>query len=199
MQVSLSIHGDGKLNQLSTSEATNENIHNIRLIAENRLFIKDNNSGHNFLIDSGSVFSVFPVIYLKRVHHQQSTDFQLCAANASSIKTFGIHILGLNIGLRKPFVWAFIVADIQTPIIGADFLHKLELLVDIKNKKLIDKITNISARAQISFTPDYGISAVQGQFIYQDVINEFPSITSGFSHPTASIKSAVLHHICTIG
>ncbi|GFU78933.1 hypothetical protein TNCV_307741 [Trichonephila clavipes] len=41
----------------------------------------------------------------------------------------------LNLGLRRPFIWTFIIADVSSPIIGADFLKHFNLLIDLKKKR----------------------------------------------------------------
>ena len=50
-------------------------------------------------------------------------------------------------GLRREFSFIFTVANISKPIIGADFLAKFGILIDIKNRKLIDPLTNFSVNA----------------------------------------------------
>ena len=42
------------------------------------------------------------------------------------------------------FRWIFIVTDLKTPILGADFLTNFGLLVDVKHRRLIDTKTNLS-------------------------------------------------------
>lgn len=58
----------------------------------------------------------------------------------------------LNSGLRRDFTWRFFVADVTKPIIGADFLAFYKLLVDVKNRSLIDKETNITFTEKVLFT-----------------------------------------------
>lgn len=72
-----------------------------------------------------------------------SREVNLFAANGSRIKTFGEKRLNLNLSLRREFQWNFIIADVDQPIIGADFLKHYGLLVDVKNNKLIDSTTKI--------------------------------------------------------
>ncbi|GFX73369.1 transposon Ty3-G Gag-Pol polyprotein [Trichonephila clavipes] len=67
----------------------------------------------------------------------------LYAANGSEIPTFGHKILTLNLGLRCEFQFPFIIAKVDKGIIGADFLNKFNLLIDIQNKQLMDGITNL--------------------------------------------------------
>ena len=94
-----------------------------------------------YLVDTGAMISV-----LKRSHTDvtPSDGFRLQAANGSTIKTYGQRSVTLNIGLRRSFKHIFIIADVQQNIIGADFLSKYQLLVDMSRKRLIDQLTTLS-------------------------------------------------------
>jgi hypothetical protein len=48
-------------------------------------------------------------------------NFDLCAANGTTIHTYGWLPLSLNLGLCQDFTWRFVVADVTRPIIGVDF------------------------------------------------------------------------------
>ncbi|GFW25481.1 hypothetical protein TNCV_3722091 [Trichonephila clavipes] len=74
----------------------------------------------------------------------------LYAANGSEIPTFGDKVLTLNLGLRPEFQFPLIIAKVDKGIIGADFLNKFNLLIDIRNKQLIDGITNLHVKWEIS-------------------------------------------------
>lgn len=89
----------------------------------NRLTITDRKSGMRFLIDTGANISVIS----KPQRHSLIQDEQciLYAANGTKIKTYGEKTLSLNFGLRRNFVWNFVIADVTQPIIGADFFRAL--------------------------------------------------------------------------
>ena len=104
-------------------------------------FVTDKSSGTHFLIDTGADVSVIPPSNTDRSHRQ---DFCLQAVNNTPIPTYGTRSLTLNLGLRRKLHWGFIIADVQRPIIGADFLHHFSLLVDISNHQLLDGgLTNL--------------------------------------------------------
>ena len=108
----------------------------------NRLFkVFDSNSQKTFLVDTGAQVSV-----LKRTHPgiKANDGFRLQAANGSYISTYGQKSVTVNIGLRRTFQHIFIIADVQQNILGADFLSKYDLLVDMANKRLIDNLTSLS-------------------------------------------------------
>ncbi len=51
------------------------------------------------------------------------------------------------------FQWIFIIADVQKPIIGADFLRHFGLLVDMKNRHLTDTYTHLRVQGILSHDP----------------------------------------------
>ncbi|GFX07464.1 retrovirus-related Pol polyprotein from transposon opus [Trichonephila clavipes] len=85
----------------------------------------------------------------------------------------------LNLGLRRPFIWTFIIADVSSPIIGADFLKHFNLLIDLKKKKP-------------------SILTVDANISFKNILSEYPDL----SNPSLISKSAshgTVHHIITTG
>ncbi|GFV37638.1 retrovirus-related Pol polyprotein from transposon 17.6 [Trichonephila clavipes] len=99
-----------------------------------RLFLLDRKSGQKFLIDSGSEICVIPPS--PTMNKSPQSNFSLFAANNTKIPAYGMVRKELNLGLRRPFIWNFIIADVSSPIIGADFLKHFNLLIDLKKKDL---------------------------------------------------------------
>ncbi|GFW81029.1 retrovirus-related Pol polyprotein from transposon 17.6 [Trichonephila clavipes] len=99
-----------------------------------RLFLLDRKSGQKFLIDSGSEICVIPPS--PTMNKSPQSNFSLFAANNTKIPAYGMVRKELNLGLRRPFIWTFIIADVSSPIIGADFLKHFNLLIDLKKKKV---------------------------------------------------------------
>ncbi|GFV75049.1 retrovirus-related Pol polyprotein from transposon opus [Trichonephila clavipes] len=97
-----------------------------------RLFLLDRKSGQKFLIDSGSEICVIPPS--PTMNKSPQSNFSLFAANNTKIPAYGMVRKELNLGLRRPFIWTFIIADVSSPIIGADFLKPFNLLIDLKKK-----------------------------------------------------------------
>lgn len=86
----------------------------------------------------------------------------------------------------------------QQPIIGSDLLHKFDLLVDIKNNQLIDKLTSFSVngiRHQHNSIPS--IKTISNISIYHQLISEFPDILDTTTFHKAKRKHNVKHHIVT--
>ncbi|GFW41313.1 transposon Tf2-11 polyprotein [Trichonephila clavipes] len=135
-----------------------------------RLFLLDRKSGQKFLIDSGSEICIIPPS--PTMNKSPQSNFFLFAANNTKIPAYGMVRKELNLGLRRPFIWTFIIADVSSPIIGADFLKHFNLLIDLKKKD-----------ANISF---------------KNILSEYPDL----SNPSLISKSAshgTVHHIITTG
>ncbi|GFW34058.1 retrovirus-related Pol polyprotein from transposon 297 [Trichonephila clavipes] len=81
-----------------------------------RLFLLDRKSGQKFLIDSGSEICVIPPS--PTMNKSPQSNFSLFAANNTKIQAYGMVRKELNLGLRRPFIWTFIIADVSSPIIG---------------------------------------------------------------------------------
>ncbi|GFS67995.1 transposon Ty3-I Gag-Pol polyprotein [Trichonephila clavipes] len=105
--------------------------------ARNRLLLLDRKSGQKFLIDSGSEICVIPSS--PTMNKSPQSNLSLFAANNTKIPAYGMVRKELNLGLRRPFIWTFIIADVSSPIIGADFLKHFNLLIDLKKKKTFQK------------------------------------------------------------
>ncbi|KFM77448.1 hypothetical protein X975_19249, partial [Stegodyphus mimosarum] len=81
-----------------------------------RLFLHDRKTGQKFLIDSGSEISVLPPSPKDKRNCFET--FAHFAANNSNIPAYGFVCRQVNLGLRKPFSWIFVLADVTSPIIG---------------------------------------------------------------------------------
>lgn len=141
--------------------------------------------------------SVVPKSFVK--NFKLNKDFQLTAANGSIIDTYGTKIIEVDLGLRRSFSHEFILASVNKPIIGADFLAKFGLLPDLKNKKLIDPATSLAVNAMRAYncnTPTPRLYSIANEF--GDILKKFPSLVSppNFNLP---VKHNVLHYIHTKG
>lgn len=151
--------------------------------SSSRVFITDEISHINFLVDTGSDNCIFPK---EKLHNNKPcSNYNLYAVNGSVIHTFGRIPLKLNFGLGRTFDWEFIVADIDTPILGIDFLSHYDLLVDSRSKRLIvnqaEPITNRHAEA--SLAPAQAVSTITPP---NPIIEEFPELTRASDHPLES-------------
>lgn len=124
--------------------------------------------------------------------------FNLYAANNTKINTYGEQTLELNLNLRRPYKWKFIIADVSKPIIGADFLCHHELLVDMKNRKLVDNVTKLSIHAPGCYTTVPTVRSIDLEQSYHNILSEFPGITR-LTSMKLTPKHRVEHHIETTG
>lgn len=164
-----------------------------------RLFVKDPLTNIDFLIDTGADISVIPVSVGEPT--EGPPDFTLAAANGSGINIYGSKVLKLDFGLKRNFIHPFYVASVNKPIVGADFIHKFGLLVDIRNRKLIDPKSGLNSIGEILVndnTPTPTSSAIES-CEFAILLKEFPSITKEMNFLESPTKHNIVHHIHTQG
>lgn len=130
-----------------------------------------------FLVDTGSDLCVFPRT-ASRIRRPKSA-YELFAANGSPIPTYGFTQLQLDLGLRRAFTWRFVIADVSKAIIGADFLSHYGLVVDCRNRRLLDNNTTLSTIATPAPSSDVisSVKTIVGESKYLELLREFPEIT----------------------
>ncbi|GFU59169.1 retrovirus-related Pol polyprotein from transposon 297 [Trichonephila clavipes] len=161
-----------------------------------RLFLSDRKSGQKFLIDSGSEICVIPPS--PTMNKSPQSNFSLFAANNTKIPAYGMVRKELNLGLRRPFIGNFIIADVSSPIIGADFLKHFNLLIDLKKKRLVDVETSLFTSCVFSNIVQPSILTVDANISFKNILSEYPDL----SNPSLISKSAshgTVHHIITTG
>lgn len=161
-----------------------------------RLFVTDRVTKTQFLVDTGSDLCVYPRSAL--CDRRSRTGYSLCAANGSNIATYGFVNLNLDFGLRRTLVWRFVVADVTKPIIGVDFLNYYSLIVDCRNRRLIDNLTSIASTATAANCKDVSsVKVVTGESRYHKILEDFPEITRPAGRHNTSIPHNTVHHIHT--
>ena len=149
-----------------------------------------------FLIDAGAEVSVLPPRPTDRRSRQ---GYNLQAANSSKMATYGTQSLTLNLGLRRSFPWIFTMADVTHAILGADFLPHFNLLVDLRNRSLIDAETPLRVSGITSPIPaPHLIYAALPTAPFTKIPSEYPDIIRPTTKQTA-VKHNVAHHIVTRG
>ncbi|XP_035224491.1 uncharacterized protein K02A2.6-like [Stegodyphus dumicola] len=151
----------------------------------------DRNSGLKFFVDSGADVSLLPACSTTK----GSCDYKLHAANMTEIPTFGIKVLTVDLGLRRPFQWPFIVAKVSKGILGADFLNQFHLLIDIKKKQLIDGKVSSDI---MSIGVDHVISTINNSLKFAELLCQYPNNTKP-NVLNKQTKRNVKHYICTKG
>lgn len=165
--------------------------------ASNRLTVCDRNTGMRFLIDTGANVSVLPVGQL-RVQRKRSESCNLFAANGTKINTYGTKTIVIDLKLRRPYTWTFIIADVKQPILGADFLSHHKLLVDVSGRKLLDQTTSLCVVGSIVSWIEPSLTTIDNSCTYHRLLLQYPEITKPMSFKENPPHS-VVHHIETTG
>lgn len=160
-----------------------------------RLYAFDKKPRLNFLIDTGSDISLIPHVGKPNTPPSNITLF---AANNTRIATYGNKHLNLNLGLRRDLNWKFLVADVPYPIIGPDLLSHFGILVDLKERKIIDSLTNLRVNGILKCAEICSISVIDRTSEYAKLLEEFPEITKLQQSTNTSIRDTV-HYIITKG
>jgi hypothetical protein len=108
---------------------------------------------------------------------RERADYDLCAANGTTIHTYGWMSLSLNFGLRRDFTWRFVEADVTRPIIGVDFLSHFGFLGDCRNNRLLDGVTSFTVPAQAASTLFPSVKTIIGKTPIDSLLAEFPDLT----------------------
>ena len=161
-----------------------------------RLFIYDPRQKCSFLVDTGADISVLPVNTTQRYHPSDSFVY---AANGTKINTYGRQRLHLSLGLRRDFSWEFTVADVQHAILGADFLSHYELLPDLRNRTLVDKVTSLKKSCAVRNVEYASISTIDHRSRFSELLREFPELTLTSIRRECKLRHKTTHVIETQG
>jgi len=161
------------------------------------LLVTERSSKTRFLVDMGADVSVVPVLPQNRCNKSK---FTLSAVNGTPIATFGQKLLQLDFWLRHNFQWPFHIAEVSKPILGTDFLSYFNLLVDIRQGKLMDGNTNQKVPGQIANISALQLSCLDSNVAaqYCDLLSDFPSLTRNSIAPKG-IQHGISHTIITQG
>ena len=121
------------------------------------------------------------------------------AANGSSIASYGTQQTHVQLGKRK-FTVTFIIADVRRPILGADFLRRHKLLVDLCGQKLIDA-HSFQSYACATTNNDLCVSpvaTVDSNHYKQCLLQQYPELLRPTFH-AARPSHDVSHYITTDG
>lgn len=149
-----------------------------------------------FLVDTGSDVSIIPASRKDKLNGP--SPFQLHAANGSQICTYGSRFITTDLGLRRRFSWNFLLADVTTAIIGADFLANFGVVVDLGNHRLIDGSTKLHSIGGFTDVVVHSVTTVDHYHPFHDLLAEFREITMPPTMRTA-VHHDVTHHIQTKG
>ena len=157
-----------------------------------RLFVNDRVTKIEFLVDTGSDLCVQPRTCIKG--RTDRSTYEMYAANGTTIGTYGIKTLRLDLGLRRAFTWKFIIADVAKPIIGADLLNHLELFVNLR--QLLDTTTSLISTGRIVVGEPDSVRTIVSDSPYHQLLAKYPDFTRPAAIPH-KVKHDVVHHINT--
>lgn len=161
-----------------------------------RFFVRDGTSKFEFLVDTGADVSVFP----RRMVHQptKETDYYLYSVTGQQFPTYGLHSVCVDLGLRRAFSWSFVIADTATAILGADFLGHFGLLVDVRNRRLVDMVTKLSTRGKVRPIDAPSIKTLTNEISapYAVLLARYQNITVP-PPPNEPPRHNTVHHITT--
>ena len=170
---------------------------NIALSHAKLLYVADKGHKCRYLIDTGAAVIVLPKSCANGISDADS--LPLVAANNSTIHTYGNCKRVVDVGLKREYPWTFIVADVQQPIIRADFLIHFNLLVDLRSRCLRDMRTGLAIAASLSSIKPLSFNRVDTvQNEYTKLLGQFPELT----RPTTkgeTVKHCITHKIVTTG
>lgn len=165
------------------------------------LSLTDSLSGQKFLVDTGAQVSVIPASDSIRKRGTKSPQPRLSAANGTPIATFGTIRKIVCFGNRR-FPGDFIRAEVKRPLLGADFLLRHGLLVDLKNRRLLDARTMASISAvqlqEESLSGDHVSVLIPTRSRFDKLLQQYPRLTQAdfkLHHPSHGVQ----HHITTTG
>ena len=160
--------------------------------------IQDNNSGLQFLVDTGAQVSVIPATLQDKQQNIQGVP--LLAANGTSISTYGKRRMSLKLG-RHVYEAHLILADVQRPLLGADFLRTHDLLGEIRGKRLVQAETLCPISCAINTRHHLNLATVdENANKFKKVIQEFsalirPTFSSAQVENNTKILSRPLVHL----
>ncbi len=159
---------------------------------QDRSHITNKANSLRFLVDTGAEVSIIPPCGKDLANPSPLTP------QAVNNTTIPIRSLTLNLGLCRPFYWVFVIANIKTPILGADFLRHYGLLVDMSSNRFIDTLTSLQVQVIMSSEPSIFPSLLPKHTTsrYESILYEFPTIVQPFA-PLQPTKHDITQHILT--
>ena len=168
-----------------------------KLFPSKLLYVADKRNKCKYLKDTGAAVNVLPKSCANRI--SDADCLPLVAANNTTINTYGTSKRVVDVGLKRDYTWKLIVADVQQPITGADFLIHYSLLVDLRSRCLRDMRTGLAIPASLSSITPLSLNRVDaGHNDYTKLLGQFRELT----RPTTkgeTVKHGITPKIVTKG
>ena len=159
------------------------------------LHVTDTKRGEKWLVDGGALLSILPPTPQQRL--RGPNNIKLKAANGSDISCYGSCDRTITIG-DQSFDFTFVIADVQTRILGADFLARNYLAPNHRDALLL----NLQDYSTLPAEHARGITYSPVNFVHQiddpyyQLLDSYPEILT----PSFTLKEpvhGVRHHIPT--
>ena len=163
-----------------------------------RLFIRDLLTLVWYLIDTGSDVSCLPATEEEK---KKDPIRLLYAANGTPIRVFGEKLVEFKLGLRREIRWVMLITDVETPIIGADFLEHFDLSPDLRRKCLRDNSTGLTSDTKgfTKMTPLPEIKTIVEESKWFKMIMKYPGLEKPTTNRLPTVQTNVKHVIETPG
>jgi cleavage and polyadenylation specificity factor subunit 1 len=108
----------------------------------------------------------------------------------------------LELGLDREFVWNFVVADIATPILGADFIKQFHLLPDLTRNRFVDgkSLCSVSCSRKVVSQPSVHLvtklNGIHARVL--EILKSYPLITAPPRYQEKPLHDT-MHYIHTTG
>ena len=163
-----------------------------------QLIVLDKNSGLRFVVDSGAQVSVIPPTLQDRRSGTCGSTLQ--AANGSQILCYGERQTVLRLDDRS-YGARLVIADVRRPLLGADFLRRHNLLVDMRGQRLIESDSYHAVHSMIDSTQSTPIqlsSIAPTSNKFRKILNLYPEILQP-TFSSSKVSHGVVHYIPTKG
>lgn len=90
--------------------------------------------------------------------------------------------------MRREFTFPFIIADVPKPIIGADFLRKFNLLVDLKGRRLVDGQTEVTVRGDLIRDDTALLISAINESDFDNDVSSLLKRYSGITHDSNAVE-----------
>ena len=158
--------------------------------------LTDKSSGERFLVDTGATCSVLPF------SSSTSTPLgpSLTAADGRRIKTWGFSDRQLCFGDRT-FKHTFVLAEVDQPILGVDFLASSQLLVDPAGNRVLYATTLQPVEKDAKYKKTSGLvnTLRQSSVPVRQLLSEFPEVVADSGRLPRTAVQGVEHTIETSG
>ncbi|XP_064100803.1 uncharacterized protein LOC135211421 [Macrobrachium nipponense] len=155
-------------------------------------------AGLRMLVDTGAMHLVFP---LSAEDRSCAPDDQTAniAAKGAPICTYSTRTQSITF-LGRTYTWPFVLADVRTPLLGADFLDYHGLLVGVTRQHLLNTKTCLSCPLTTGLRAPT-ICSILPHHRYASLLQEFPDVFHPELRQVAGAvpKHGVYHYIETKG